>query len=123
LETSDVFIPQMLNLQALEAISFKKGCYTGQEVVARMKYLGKLKRKMYRATIRGGELPIPGTACYLPGQEQSIGNVVKAVHADKESYELLLVITDAAAQANQLIFGHGDIQSIQYQPLPYDADL
>lgn len=122
-ETSDMFIPQMLNLQALEAISFKKGCYTGQEIVARMKYLGKLKRKMYRATIQGGELPSSGTACYLPGQEQSIGNVVKAVHADENSMELLLVLTETAPQGNQLIIGHGDIQSIQYQSLPYDADL
>ncbi|HBT58772.1 MAG TPA: folate-binding protein YgfZ, partial [Pseudomonas sp.] len=47
-ETREHFIPQMLNLQQLGGVSFRKGCYTGQEIVARMQYLGKLKRRMYR---------------------------------------------------------------------------
>jgi len=46
--TRELFIPQMLNLQAIGGVSFKKGCYTGQEIVARMQYLGKLKRRLYR---------------------------------------------------------------------------
>ncbi|MEZ5483003.1 MAG: tRNA-modifying protein YgfZ [Porticoccaceae bacterium] len=55
--TFEMFIPQMLNLQAAGAISFKKGCYTGQEVVARMKYLGKLKRRMYHLVIDAPVVP------------------------------------------------------------------
>ena len=45
-ETVEAFVPQMLNLQLLEGISFQKGCYTGREVVARTHYLGKLKRRI-----------------------------------------------------------------------------
>lgn len=49
--TSESFVPQMLNLDLLDGISFKKGCYTGQEIVARMKYLGKLKQRQYTAEL------------------------------------------------------------------------
>ncbi len=61
--TSDAFVPQMVNLQLIEGVSFTKGCYTGQEVVARMQYLGKLKRRMYRAVI-DGETPEAGTELF-----------------------------------------------------------
>jgi len=50
-ETIDTFILQHLNLQDLGAVSFKKGCYTGQEIIARMKFLGKVKKKMYRFSV------------------------------------------------------------------------
>ena len=50
LETSGEFIPQMLNMDLLDGISFDKGCYTGQEVIARLKYKGEVKRRCYRFT-------------------------------------------------------------------------
>ena len=53
----------MVNLQLIEGVSFTKGCYTGQEVVARMQYLGKLKRRMYRAVING-DTPEAGTELF-----------------------------------------------------------
>ncbi len=49
--TSESFVPQMLNLDLLDGVSFKKGCYTGQEIVARMRYLGKLKQRQYAAKL------------------------------------------------------------------------
>lgn len=124
LETSAMFIPQMLNLQAIDAISFKKGCYTGQEVVARMKYLGKLKRRMYRIAVRGDTasakaLPSPGTSCQLPNQEQSIGNVVAAANADKDLQEILVVLTDEAAQSEALIIGTEHHKKVDQLSLPY----
>ncbi len=64
--TRELFIPQMLNLQAIGGVSFKKGCYTGQEIVARMQYLGKLKRRLYRLQLDASELPEPGTALFSP---------------------------------------------------------
>ena len=54
-QTRELFIPQMLNLQAVGGVSFKKGCYTGQEIVARMQYLGKLKRRLYRLSLNAAE--------------------------------------------------------------------
>lgn len=118
LNTTDMFIPQMLNLQSVDAISFKKGCYTGQEVVARMKYLGKLKRHMYRITIphRDG-LPRPGVPCYLADSEQSIGNVVTAV-CNGENDELLVVLKDEAISSAHLVID-GVRSEITKNDLPY----
>jgi len=61
-QTQEQFVPQMVNLELLGGVSFKKGCYPGQEIVARMQYLGKLKRRMYLAHINAGcdEAPQPG---------------------------------------------------------------
>lgn len=121
-ETIEMFIPQMLNLQALEAISFKKGCYTGQEVVARMKYLGKLKRHMYRITTAATDpLPAPGTPCYLAGGEQSIGNLVNAAQ-NGQMMDLLVVLTDDSASSNELVIGQGEPRNIESIPLPYNID-
>ena len=125
LETSAMFIPQMLNLQAIDAISFKKGCYTGQEVVARMKYLGKIKRRMYRIAVMGdtvsvNALPSPGTSCQLPNQKQSIGNVVAAANADKDLQEILVVLTDEAAQSKALIIGTEHHKKVERLLLPYE---
>lgn len=60
--TSEKFIPQMLNLDVLGGVSFDKGCYPGQEVIARARYLGRVKRRMLLFSGRGGELPTPGDA-------------------------------------------------------------
>ena len=118
-ETSDLFIPQMLNLQALDAISFKKGCYTGQEVVARMKYLGKLKRHMYRLSASAVvPLPAPGSPCALPDTEQSAGNLVSIARTGK-NVEMLAVLTDQAAASDALKIGEHNLPVHQLE-LPYD---
>jgi tRNA-modifying protein YgfZ len=65
-ETSESFVPQMINLHALNGISFNKGCYPGQEVVARMHYLGKLKRRMYRLAIEGRNRRFPAVRSSVP---------------------------------------------------------
>lgn len=124
LETSAMFVPQMFNLQAIDGISFKKGCYTGQEVVARMKYLGKLKRRMYRLllpiqVLSKQKLPTPGSSCQLPEQEQSIGNVVTAAHAGEDTQEILAVLTEEAAKSTTLVIDGEQYTNINYLPLPY----
>jgi len=75
-ETVEMFIPQMLNLDVIDGINFKKGCYTGQEIIARMHYLGKLKQRMFVAKING-ELPELGATIYADNAcEKSVGNIV-----------------------------------------------
>lgn len=125
LETSAMFVPQMFNLQAIDGISFKKGCYTGQEVVARMKYLGKLKRQMYQLEIPKQilsiqNLPASGTICQLPEQEQSIGNVVASAHADENTLEILAVLTEEAAKSTTLIIDGEQYTNINFLSLPYE---
>ncbi|MDE3009584.1 MAG: folate-binding protein YgfZ [Pseudomonadota bacterium] len=66
-QTIDAFVPQMLNLDTLDGISFKKGCYTGQEIVARTHFLGRVKRRMRRFGYRGAQPPAPGSQVALCG--------------------------------------------------------
>ncbi|NWB59036.1 folate-binding protein YgfZ, partial [Pseudomonas sp. F1002] len=100
-QTRELFIPQMLNLQAVGGVSFKKGCYTGQEIVARMQYLGKLKRRLYRLSLNAGELPEPGTPLFSPNHNSAIGEVVLAARAD-QAIELLAVLQAEAAESGDV---------------------
>ena len=62
--TSGAFVPQMLNLDLLDAISFSKGCYTGQEIVARTQHLGRIKRRLLRYRLASGPEPAPLAGLY-----------------------------------------------------------
>jgi len=119
--TRELFIPQMLNLQAVGGVSFKKGCYTGQEIVARMQYLGKLKRRLYRVQLDGGELPEPGTALFAPSHNSSIGEVVLAARGE-EKIELLAVLQAEAAEEGDVHLGALEGPALQVLDLPYELD-
>ncbi len=117
--TRELFIPQMINLQAVGGVSFKKGCYTGQEIVARMQYLGRLKRRLQRLKLDGGELPEPGRELFSPVHSTSVGEVVLAARAE-DGVELLAVLQDdAAADGNVRL---GDDQPLRLLDLPYVLD-
>jgi folate-binding protein YgfZ len=73
-ETSENFVLQMANLGMLDGVSFKKGCYPGQEIVARMEYLGKLKRRMFLARLDTDQLPLPGDALVTEGKTEIDGS-------------------------------------------------
>jgi len=92
-ETSEEFIPQMLNLDKLGGISFNKGCYTGQEIVARTHYLGKTKREMFLAECDVLTPPEPNTAIIddNAGAEQSVGKVLYA-HRGQDTCKMLVVL-------------------------------
>ena len=119
--TRELFIPQMLNLQAVGGVSFKKGCYTGQEIVARMQYLGKLKRRLYRLQLAGGELPEPGTQLFAPSHGSSIGEVVLAANAANQ-IELLAVLQAEAAEGGDIHLGALDGPALNLLDLPYELD-
>ncbi|WLG86175.1 CAF17-like 4Fe-4S cluster assembly/insertion protein YgfZ [Pseudomonas cucumis] len=119
--TRELFIPQMLNLQAVGGVSFKKGCYTGQEIVARMQYLGKLKRRLYRLQLEAGELPEPGTQLFSPTHGSSIGEVVLAARAE-QNIELLAVLQAEAAEDGNLHLGTLEGPGLHLLDLPYQLD-
>ncbi len=99
--TSEQFTPQMINLDLLHGISFNKGCYTGQEIVARTHYLGKAKRHMYLALSNAALLPQPGTAVVdiSESQPQPIGTVITACQrAGKIVMLVVLPIAHAASE-------------------------
>lgn len=89
--TTGEFVPQMVNLDLIGGISFTKGCYTGQEIVARMKYLGRVKRRMLRFGTEGGP-PAPGAALYA--SRGPAGQVVTSAPAGTGSEFLAVVVLD-----------------------------
>lgn len=79
--TGDHFVPQTCNLDVLGGISFDKGCYTGQEIVARLHYLGQVKRRMFRA--RCAAPAAPGSPVFdARGDAQAVGEIVDWVDGD-----------------------------------------
>ena len=98
-ETQETFIPQSINLDIISAINFKKGCYTGQEIVARTHYLGKPKRRMYKASFHSESQPLYGQT--LVDGEESVGQVVDVAHIDNQEFVLLIEIRINSA-LNQL---------------------
>ncbi|HKS14492.1 MAG TPA: folate-binding protein YgfZ [Pseudomonas sp.] len=119
--TRELFIPQMINLQAVGGVSFKKGCYTGQEIVARMQYLGKLKRRQYRLALAGADLPAPGSEIFSPTHGSSVGEVVIAAHAG-QGCELLAVLTADAVADDNLHLGSPEGPRLELLTLPYELD-
>ncbi len=117
--TNEAFVPQMLNYDILNGISFKKGCYTGQEVVARMQYLGTLKRRMYLAKIDTAQLPQPGDALYISSDEQSVGKIVNASFHPDGGAIVLVVIKIAEAEAHKIHWQSQQGECLQLLDLPY----
>ncbi|HZR01893.1 MAG TPA: folate-binding protein, partial [Burkholderiales bacterium] len=88
--TQDQFVPQMLNLEKLGAVSFDKGCYPGQEIVARSQYRGEVKRRLFRLRLPQGRVA-PGEEIFADGIAQSAGSVINAA-AQGEGAALLAVL-------------------------------
>jgi tRNA-modifying protein YgfZ len=118
-QTREEFVPQMANLELIRGVNFKKGCYPGQEIVARMQYLGRLKQRMYRAQV-AADAVTPGTPIFAPGTGgQSVGTVVDAQPAPEQGTDLLAVIQIAAAAAGELRLGSDSGARLDIAPLPY----
>ncbi len=118
-QTVEEFIPQMLNMQLTGGISFTKGCYTGQEIVARMQYRGTLKKSLYRFT-GVGETPTPAIPVFQEGSEQPAGHIVMAETVDNNNWEALAVLFHDALEHPLYI---GDHQTISRLPLPHDERM
>jgi len=119
--TRELFIPQMINLQAVDGVSFKKGCYTGQEIVARMQYLGKLKRRQYRLALDQQDIPAPGAEIFSPTHGSSVGEVVMAANTGTGCELLALLSADAVADDN-LHLGSLEGPRLHMLSLPYELD-
>jgi len=111
----------MINLQAVGGVSFKKGCYTGQEIVARMQYLGKLKRRLQRLALSAGERPAPGTELFSPVHSSSVGEVVLAAPTG-QGFELLAVLQEDAVNDGRIHLGTADGPTLDLLTLPYTLD-
>jgi folate-binding protein YgfZ len=118
--TSELFVPQMTNLHLINGVSFTKGCYPGQEIVARMQYLGTLKRRMYLGHVDTDQQASPGDSLFTSAdQEQAIGRVVDAQPHPDGGQSLLAVIQIKLAEAGDIHLGSADGPLVVLEPLPY----
>jgi folate-binding protein YgfZ len=102
-DQSEQYTPQMLNIDQLGGISFTKGCYTGQEIVARTHYLGKAKRSLFAAQSKQLlDLPCDGCAVFDSQTQQTVGHVLTAQHYLQQTY-LLIVLQVADADCQSLL--------------------
>jgi folate-binding protein YgfZ len=116
--TQEQFVPQMVNLEAIGGVSFQKGCYPGQEIVARSQYLGKLKRRMFLAHVDAEAAP--GDNLYsadLAGQ--ATGMVVNAAPAPRGGFDVLAVAQVESANTQTLHLKAADGAALNLKPLPY----
>lgn len=118
--TQEAFVPQMINFDALDGINFKKGCYPGQEIVARAHYRGAVKRRMYRASV---DAPAQaGDVLYasdLNGQESGLVALAAPATGTTGSSDLLAVIQIQSHANAQLRLGTPDGPLLRFAPLPY----
>ncbi len=118
--TQDQFVPQMLNLELVGGVSLNKGCYPGQEIVARTHFLGRLKRRMYRARVAGAQPPVAGDSLFcLAATDQSVGMVVTSAALPEGGYELLAVLQSDLADRDDVTWKSPDGPRLQWLPLPY----
>ncbi|MFW0097089.1 MAG: folate-binding protein YgfZ [Coxiella endosymbiont of Haemaphysalis qinghaiensis] len=109
-QTTVSLIPQMINLQRWGALSFSKGCYIGQEIIARTHYLGKLKRHLYRANVICQNLPVPGDKLKNENN-QNVGVIVEVTSKGNQTHKLLAVIQDAVI-SNNILFNQAALENI-----------
>ncbi len=120
--TQEQFVPQMANLDAIGGISFQKGCYPGQEIVARAQYLGKIKRRMVLANIK----PPPEASIEAGDElfsadmgEQSSGMIVNSASVPDGGFDVLAVIQTSSIEAGKIHWMSLDGPTLEIMPLPY----
>jgi folate-binding protein YgfZ len=117
--TQELFVAQMLNWDVVGGVSFQKGCYPGQEIVARTRYLGRVKERLYAFH---ADLPLlaPGTRLYSSTfGDQPCGTVVNAAPAPEGGTDLLAVVQTAAVEARDLRLASLDGLRVANRALPY----
>ena len=113
----EAFVPQMLNYESLGGVNFKKGCYPGQEVVARSQFRGTLKRRGYRAH-SAAEMQAGQEVFDATDASQPCGIVAQAAAAPGGGYDAIVSLQTSAAQAS-LQLGQPGGPPLQLLPLPY----
>jgi len=116
--TQDQFVPQMANLELLGGVSFEKGCYTGQEIVARAQHLGKVKRRMFLANVSAPARA--GDPLYSEDLgDQTGGTVLNAEASPDGGYDLLAVVQAASRERSTFHHGSPSGPTLRFLPLPY----
>lgn len=117
--TQEKFVPQMINFELVGGVNFRKGCFPGQEVVARSQYLGKLRRRMAPARTDATDASVaPGADVFAAGETQPIGTVVMSAPSPQGDTELLFECPVDRLEGD-LRVGSAQGATLQLRPLPY----
>lgn len=117
--TQEQFVPQMVNFEAIGGVNFKKGCYPGQEIVARSQYLGKLKRRMMLATVTAANVRAGMEIFAGADPDQPCGMVVNAEPSAAGQADCLVEIKIASINDGTIHLGSPGGPVLQFKPLPY----
>jgi folate-binding protein YgfZ len=117
--TQEKFVPQMINFELIGGVNFKKGCYPGQEIVARSQYLGKLKRRMMLATIVTQAATAGMDVFSSDDPEQPCGTIVNAEPSAQNEMDCLVELKTASVEAGSIHLGSVDGPALTFKPLPY----
>jgi folate-binding protein YgfZ len=121
--TQEEFVPQMANLDLIGGVSFSKGCYPGQEIVARMHYLGKLKQRMVLAHLDAETAPAPGDKLYSADLgDQASGTIVNVSPSPDGGFDLLAVVQTSSFGANGLHLTSLTGPALKLLPMPYPLE-
>ena len=118
--TQELFVLQMSNLDLLGGVSFQKGCYPGQEIVARTHYLGKQKRRMFLAHIESDSVPVAGNEVFseeMPAQP--CGMVINASPAPGGGFDLLAIMQISSLESNHIHLNTLQGARLNFLALPY----
>jgi folate-binding protein YgfZ len=119
--TQEQFVPQMINFELIGGVNFKKGCYPGQEIVARSQYLGKLKRRMVLATLPNAAARAGDEVFSSEDPDQPSGMIVNAAPNGLGGADALVEIKLAALE-HEVRHGSAGGTPLQLLALPYDID-
>ena len=122
LKTQEQFVPQMVNFELIGGVDFKKGCYPGQEIVARSQYLGKLKRRTVIATIAAATAAAGDEVFAAADPEQPCGMVVNAAPNGAGGVDVLVEVKLAALDAGDVHLGSAAGPALAFLPMPYALD-
>ncbi|OYY48654.1 MAG: hypothetical protein B7Y48_09105 [Methylophilales bacterium 28-44-11] len=123
--TQEQFVPQMVNLDLLHAINFKKGCYTGQEIVARTHYLGSVKRRTFLMTLSSKNSPQAGDKL-TDEQQNEVGQIVRVApsvlnaNGEVTAFDVLAELRIEAQQSGPIYWNSHPLTS---KVMPYSLGL
>jgi folate-binding protein YgfZ len=114
--TSGKLLPHDINLPQINGVSFNKGCYTGQEIIARMHYRGQLKKYMVRGRVKTTSLLLPGMDIFA---EKACGILVDSCQENADTYQVLFIADKTAIESRQLFLHPAKLDPIELLTLPY----
>jgi len=119
----DKFLPQYLNLDILDGVSYEKGCYPGQEVIARLRYRGKIKHRLFLASIQQEIAPLEGDNLYLSDNDRNVGKIINVQPHPELGFVFLAVAELESVKEGNITLQNSLGNMLSFHSLPYSLDV